>query len=491
LYYFANFDILSFARLKKNAANGFCPFFEKALRIPSSAKKKAGEDRMEKRIDLTQGVIWKGLMTYFFPILLGAFFQQLYNTVDAVVVGNFVGKEALAAVGGSASQIINLMVEFFIGLSSGATVVIAQYFGAKNASGLHTALQTTVAFALITGAGITVVGIVISGPMMLLMDTPDDIMTFSTQYVRIIFAGILPSMLYNMGGGILRALGDSRRPLYYLIVCCVTNILLDLLFVAVFKWEVIGAALATILSQAVSAVLVMRALSRLDDSYRFRYQEVAVNRPELAHILRIGLPSGVQASMYSISNLLIQTSVNSLGTDTVAAWTACSKADSLFWMIMNAFGVTILTFVGQNIGAGNKERAHQGVKTCFKITMTTALVLSTLLFFEGKILLTVFSSDLEVLEIGFRAMRHLVPFYFTWVFVEVLSSALRGSGNAFAPMVITILGICVLRVIWVYAAIPLNPCIEMICYSYGLTWSVTGAAFLVYYYKVGRSRFFT
>lgn len=452
-------------------------------------RKKAGENETEKRIDLTQGVIWKGLMAYFFPILLGAFFQQLYNTVDAVVVGNFVGKEALAAVGGSSAQIVSLLVEFFVGLSSGATVVIAQYFGAKNAGGLHMAIQTTVAFALISGAGITVVGIVISKPMMLLMDTPADILAYSTQYVQIIFAGILPSMLYNMGSGILRALGDSRRPLYYLIVCCVANILLDLLFVAVFKWEVMGAALATILSQAVSAVLVMRALARLDDSYRFRYKEIAVDRTELGHILRIGLPSGIQASMYSISNLLIQTSVNGLGTDTVAAWTACSKADSLFWMIMNAFGVTILTFVGQNIGAGNKERAHQGIKVCFKITMTTALVLSTVLFFEGEVLLTVFSSDPAVIEIGFRAMRHLVPFYFTWVFIEILSGALRGSGNAFAPMVITMLGICVLRVIWVYTAIPLNPCIEMVCYSYGLTWSVTGAAFLIYYYKIGRARF--
>lgn len=444
---------------------------------------------MKKRLDLTEGTIWKGLMAYFFPILLGAFFQQLYNTADAIIVGNFVGKEALAAVGGSSSQIINLMVEFFIGLSSGATVVIAQYFGAKNAKSLHTAIQTTVAFALISGAGITVVGIAVSRPMMLLMDTPAETMTFSTQYVQIIFAGMLPSMLYNMGSGILRALGDSRRPLYYLIVCCITNILLDLLFVAVFAWEVVGAALATILAQAVSAILVVRALGRLDDSYRFRYKEVAVDRAELKHILRIGLPSGVQASMYSISNLLIQTSVNDLGTNTVAAWTACSKADSLFWMIMNAFGVTILTFVGQNIGAGKRERAHQGVKVCFGITMTTALVLSTVLFFEGKILLTIFSSDSAVIEIGFRAMRHLVPFYFTWVFVEILSSALRGSGNAFAPMVITVLGICVLRVIWVYTAIPLNPCIEMICYSYGLTWSVTGAAFLIYYYKIGRSRF--
>ena len=446
---------------------------------------------MGKRLDLTEGVIWKGLMTYFFPILFGAFFQQLYNTVDAIVVGNFVGKEALAAVGGSSAQIISLMVEFFVGLSSGATVVIAQYFGAKNAHNLHIAIQTTVAFALISGAGITVAGIAISKPMMVWMDTPAEVMTYSTQYVQIIFAGILPSMLYNMGSGILRALGDSRRPLYYLIVCCVSNIVLDLLFVAVFHWAVAGAAFATILSQALSAVLVMRALGRLDDSYRFRYREIAVNGAELRHILRIGLPSGIQASMYSISNLLIQTSVNSLGTDTVAGWTACGKADSLFWMIMNAFGVTILTFVGQNIGAGKRERAHQGIKVCFKITMTTALALSMLTFFNGKILLGIFSSDPAVIEIGFRAMRHLVPFYFMWVFIEIFSGALRGSGNALVPMVITVLGICVLRIVWVYTAVPLNPSIEMIAYSYGLTWSVTGVAFLIYYLRIGRPRIFS
>ena len=276
---------------------------------------------------ITEGVIWKQLLLFFFPILFGTFFQQLYNTTDAVIVGNFVGKEALASVGGPSATIINLLVGFFVGLSSGATVIISHYYGAKDERRVGDAVHTAIALSLAGGAIVMAIGIAISRICLEAMHTPADILELSLAYMRIYFAGTIPSMVYNMGAGILRAVGDSKRPLYFLIASCFLNIILDLLFVVALHLGVMGVAIATVLSQTISALMTVIALLRTQDCYALVLSKIRFHRQLFWNIIRIGLPAGTQSAMYAISNLLIQSSINSFGTDTVAAWTAYGKLD--------------------------------------------------------------------------------------------------------------------------------------------------------------------
>ena len=307
----------------------------------------------EKTVNqITEGIIWKQLLYFFFPILLGTFFQQLYNTADAMVVGRFVGKEALACVGGSSSQIINLIVGFFVGLSSGAAVIIAQYYGARDEKNLQDTLHTAIAFSIVGSFVISILGIVLSPIILRLMNTPEYLMADSLLYLRFYFGGIIFIFIYNIGSGILRAVGDSKNPLYFLIFCCFCNIFLDLLLVMVFHMGVLGVALGTLISQALSSVLILRNLMQTKDIYRLELRKIRLHAAPLSMLLKIGLPSGLQSTMYNIANMVIQTALNSFGTDTMAAWTAFGKVDSFYWMISSAFGVAITTFVGQNYGAG-------------------------------------------------------------------------------------------------------------------------------------------
>ena len=325
--------------------------------------------------NLTEGVIWKQLLVYFFPILLGTFFQQLYNTIDAVVVGNFLGKEALAAVGGTTGTIINMLVGFFVGLSSGATVVISQYYGMREEQGVSRAVHTAIAMSIAGGVILMVLGLTCSRWALERMGTTADVIEGATDYMRIYFAGVVLNLLYNMGSGILRAIGDSRRPMIYLIVCCIINIILDVAFV-LMGMGVAGAALATIIAQGVSAALVIRALMRTNECYKFMWKRLRLDLELLKRILVIGFPAGVQSTLYSVSNIIIQSNINALGTDTMAAWTAFGKVDSIFWMIMSAFGVSIMTFVGQNWGARKPDRVRRSVITCLAMATGTTLLLS-------------------------------------------------------------------------------------------------------------------
>ena len=351
----------------------------------------------EKTVNqITEGIIWKQLLYFFFPILLGTFFQQLYNTADAMVVGRFVGKEALACVGGSSSQIINLIVGFFVGLSSGATVIIAQYYGARDEKNLQDTLHTAIAFSIVGSFVISILGIVLSPIILRLMNTPEYLMADSLLYLRFYFGGIIFIFIYNIGSGILRAVGDSKNPLYFLIFCCFCNIFLDLLLVMVFHMGVLGVALGTLISQALSSVLILRNLMRTKDIYRLELRKIRLHAAPLSMLLKIGLPSGLQSTMYNIANMVIQTALNSFGTDTMAAWTAFGKVDSFYWMISSAFGVAITTFVGQNYGAGKIDRMKKSVRVCFCMDLATALTLSALMYlFLGKFLLSLFTTDAE------------------------------------------------------------------------------------------------
>ena len=297
------------------------------------------EQAQEKRLTedynrITHGVIWKELILYVLPLIFGTFFQQLYNTVDAVVVGRFVGKEALSAVGGTSGIVVNIFVGFFVGVSSGAGVVVAQQFGAGNEKNVSDAVHTSIAISILSGIVLTIVGLLIARPISVLMQTPADVLPGTVTYLSVYFIGMVPNLIYNMGSGILRATGDSKNPLYFLIITCILNIILDLLFVLVLHMGVLGVAIATILCQLVSAALVIFTLLRVKNACRLRPEKLRVNRKQLSRILAIGLPAGVQSLMYTLSNMIIQTAINSFGTDPVAAWTAYGKLDSLYWMLV-------------------------------------------------------------------------------------------------------------------------------------------------------------
>lgn len=439
------------------------------------------EASVQLRNQITEGVIWKQLLLFFFPILFGTFFQQLYNTVDAIIVGRFVGKEGLAAVGGSAAMIINLLVGFFVGLSSGATVIISQFYGARQQAKVSQAVHTAVAFSIAGGLVIMAIGLVSAPAALRAMGTPQETMEDSILYLRIYFMGLIGNLLYNMGAGILRAIGDSKRPLYFLIAGCLTNIVLDIVLVLFFKMGVAGAAWATIISQLVSAVLVVMTLLKTDDMYRLSLKDIRMNPNMLLRIIQIGLPAGLQSVMYSASNIIIQSSVNSLGTDIVAAWTAYGKIDVIYWTIINAFGISITTFVGQNFGAGKLDRVYKGVRVCLGISAGATIFLSTVLYGFGQYIYLLFTTDAGVIEKGVEILHFLVPTLITYVCIEILSGALRGIGDCWIPMVMTALGVCLLRVVWIVVAVPIYPDIKTICFSYPLTWTVTSVLFLIYY----------
>ena len=439
---------------------------------------------------IVNGSIFGQLLLFFFPILFGTFFQQLYNTADAMVVGRFVGKQALAAVGGSTSTLINLLVGFFIGLSSGATVVISQYYGAGKADKVHWAVHTSVAFSVVGGLVMMVVGIACAHPALVAMKTPDDVMGHSMIYLRIYFVGTVANLLYNMGAGILRAVGDSKRPLYFLIISCFVNIALDLFFVAYLKIGVAGAALATILSQCISAAMVMVCLMRTKDIYQLVWKAVRIDRRMLRRIVRIGFPAGMQSIMYNVSNVIIQTGVNTLGTDNVTAWATYGKVDGLFWMMISALGISATTFVGQNYGAGRMDRVRKGTSVCMGIGVLLTTIVGVVLYTGGYLLVDLFTEDAEVRRISMELVRFMVPTFITYIAIEVLSGTLRGVGDAWMPLVITGVGICAMRVLWIIVALPVRPHILTAAFSYPLTWTITSLAFVVYYYCFSRLRRF-
>ena len=447
--------------------------------------------RSAEKQTLTHGVIWKQLLLFFWPILIGTFFQQLYNTVDAVIVGNVVGKEALAAVGGTTGTLINLLVGFFIGLASGATVIISQYYGADDPERASKAVHTAAALCLVSGAALTVFGMLLSRTLLGFMSTPADVLTHALPYLRIVFAGMLPVMIYNIGTGMLRAVGDSRRPLLILIAACGTNIALDLVFIAGLRLGTAGAAIATVLSQTFAAALILRNLLTRRDCIRLTPSKLGFSRKQLAKILRIGLPAGFQSVMYSMSNAIIQAAINGFSTDVLAGWTAYGKVDGLYWMIVSAFGIAITTFVGQNWGAGERARARRAIRECFLMTGAVTLLLVVFLLRHGQILLRLFTANGDVLAQAMHVVRRMAPFYAAYIPIEILSGAMRGTGDTVIPTLMTLVGVCLLRVVWVLGIAPGFHSFDAVIASYPITWILTSILFIVYYFlrsPVGRRR---
>ena len=432
---------------------------------------------------ITDGVIWKQLLLFFFPILLGTFFQQLYNTADAIIVGQFVGKEALAAVGGATGVLINLLVGFFVGVSSGASVIIAQHYGAGKREDVSRAVHTAVALALLSGALLTVVGLVLSENILIWMSTPQEVMHYALPYLRIYFLGMIPQMIYNIGAGILRAVGDSRSPMVFLVAATMTNIVLDIVCVMGMHLGVAGAAIATVASQVMSAVLVALTLMRTRRDYRLDWRRISLHRRTLERIVHIGLPAGLQSVMYSLSNLIIQASVNGFGTDVMAAWTAYSKVDGLYWMMVSSFGVAITTFVGQNFGAHRYERLKKSVRICMGMCAGVTVVLSAVLVLFGRPLLSLFTTDAAVLDTGYGIICLIAPTYITYISIEILSGAMRGAGDSLVPTIMTLTGVCLLRVFWVMGVVPRAHELNVLLVSYPVTWVITSAMFIVYYMR--------
>lgn len=436
----------------------------------------------EKDNQIISGVIWKQLLIFFFPIAVGSIFQQFYNTVDAVIVGRFVGKEALASVGGSAAMVCSLVLGFFTGMSAGATVIISQFYGAGDQKNLHKSLHTAYALCVVLGVILMAGGWFASPWLLELMQTNEEIMADSVAYLRIYFMGILGLLIYNMGAAIMRAIGDSRRPLYYLIVCCIINIALDVVLVVVFGMGVAGVAVATAIAQLVSAVLVTRALMFEYEGLKLELREIRLDLSKLKVQLRIGMPSGLQAAMYGVSNIVIQAAVNSFGTDTVAAWAAYGKLDAIFWAICGAFGVAITTFTGQNYGAGKLDRVFQSLKICMGMAVVACGSIMVLLILFCRPLFGIFCDDAAVVDIGVYMLTTMMPSYILFVFIEVYSGALRGLSDVFVPAVITMAGVLFVRVPMMIFVIPAIPEVFVILLSYPISWAATLILLLPYFY---------
>ncbi len=434
-------------------------------------------------INRANTALWKQMLLFFLPILTGTFFQQLYNTVDAVVVGKFVGKEALAAVGGTSGTLINLLVGFFVGLAGGATVIIAQCYGASNKDGVSKAVHTGMALALTGGAVLSVVGVCVAGTALKWMGTPDDVYPLSHGYMVVYFLGMIPNLVYNIGAGILQAVGDSRRPLLFLIAACVTNIILDLIFVVGLRLGVVGAALATILSQTVAACLVLYVLLRTDGPHRLVLKKIKFHGKTLLRIVQIGIPSGIQSSMYAISNVLIQSCVNSFGTDVMAAYTAFSKLDALNWMASGAFGTTVATFAGQFFGAGDQEKMKQTVKIGFVMNAIFAGALCLVMQLWGENMLHLFLDDEITVGHGVQMIRLVSIGYLLFIPCEICSAVCRSAGDTLRPMLMTATGICGFRILWIYTAVAAWHRTEVLFICFPLSWILTGGMLLIYYFR--------
>lgn len=431
---------------------------------------------------ITEGVIWKQLLIFFFPILVGTLFQQLYNTVDTIIVGRFVGTHALAAVGASGS-LISFINNFFLGLSSGATVVLAQFYGARDKQGVEDAVHTGITFAVLSGLAVTAIGLGAAMDLLHLMDTPETCIEDAALYTRLYFLGAVASMVYNMGSGILRAMGDSKRPMIFLIVSCGINIVMDLLCVVTLDMGVAGAAIATVLSQTVSAILVLVTLKKLPGEGRLRLRKLRLKGKLLGHILSVGVPAGLQFAMFDLSNLIVQSSINSFGDTVVAAWTAYGKTDALTWMISGAFGVAVTTFVGQNFGAQKYRRIRQSVWICLGMSVGAVGVLSVLLLRFREPILGIYTTDRAVIEAASQLMLQIVAFNAVFMPVEVFSGTMRGTGYSLIPTLITCSCVCVFRAIWVLLVVSRWHSIEMLALAYPISWILSASLFFITYLR--------
>lgn len=431
---------------------------------------------------MTEGSIYKKIIKFALPIFCGNLFQQLYNVVDSLIVGNFVGKEALAAIS-STGSLIFLLVGLVSGVFSGAGVVVSRYFGAGNKEQVQRAIHTTVCFGLIAGVGLTILGSFLAPQILKLMGTPESIFPNAVLYVRIYFAGILTIVMYNTASGIFQAVGDSKRPLYFLIISAITNVFLDLLFVVVFKMGIGGAAIATVIAQAVSAILAFRHLICTQEVYKVSVKKITLHMDMLANILKLGIPSGVQNCVIALANIVVQSNINSFGAIAVAGCGAYSKIEGFAFIPITSFAMSMTVFIGQNLGAGEYDRAKKG--TYFGIAVSTILaeLIGIIFFIAAPRLIALFNSDAQVVQYGTLQARTIALFFLLLAFSHCMAGILRGAGKSIVPMIVMLTCWCVIRVIYVTIGTYFIPDIQVIFWAYPLTWSLSSIIFLIYYLK--------
>ena len=424
------------------------------------------------------------LILFALPLLIGNLFQQLYNTVDSIVVGNFVSKTALAAVG-STDNIINTIIGFFSGLATGAGVVISHSFGSGDKKALHRAVHTTITLTFVLSIFFTIAGLLLAPLFLKLMATPEDVLPEASAYLRIYFAGVSGLMIYNMGSGILRAVGDSRRPLYILILCAVTNIVLDLAFVVYLGAGVEGVAYATIISQWISAILVLVILTKEQSDYRLVWKDLRIDKRTTLSILRIGFPAGLQMAITSFSNVFVQSYINRFGSSCMAGWTTYGKLDKFCLLPIQSLGLSITTFVGQNLGAKKMERARKGTAYAVILSIGAALVLMMPVMAAAPMLAALFTKDPEVIAYGVRFIRLMMPFYVAISFNQILGNALRGAGNSVVPMILMMSSFIVFRQIYLFAISHIYNTITSVALGYPFGWILCSVLLLIYYGKMG------
>ncbi len=437
---------------------------------------------MKMQKTMTEGPIWKNILYFSIPLILGNLFQQFYNTVDSIIVGNYIGSEALAAVGSSGS-IINLLVGFCIGASAGAGVVISQFFGARDKEGVRKAVHTTVAIAICAGAVVSVAGIFFSPLILRAMGTPQEVFSQAVSYLKIFFGGMVFSVIYNMSAGILNAVGNSKRSLMYLVIAAVSNIFLDLLFVVVFHMGVVGVALATDISQFLSCVFIIAFLVRSQDIYRLKIRDIRFYDNLLGKILRIGLPTGVQNIVISLSNVVVQSSVNSFGAVAMAGFAAYVKIDGFNILPVLSFSMAATTFTGQNVGAGNYGRVKRGMYVSVAMGVCYTIVTGILLMLFAPQVIGVFTNKAEVVEYGVYILKFFCPYYWMLGILQVLAGTIRGTGKTLQAMFVFLFSMCIFRVIWIWIALKAAHELSCVMIVYPVSWLVGMAMILVYVWR--------
>lgn len=434
------------------------------------------------KASLTEGPVFKGLLFFSIPLLLSNLFQQLYNSVDSLVVGNFAGDLALAAVG-STGSLINLLIGFFMGISTGANILYAMHYGAGDHQGLKKLINSALLLSIFCGIFISVLGVIFAEQMLIWMDTPADVLPLSTTYLRIFLGGTVIMLVYNVGAGMIRAEGDSTRPLAYLMIGGVVNLILDLLFVGLFDMGAAGAAWATVLAQLVSAVLTVIRLTRLNEAYRLRIFKMRMDGLTTWDLTRISVPCGLQGSMFAISNLLVQTKINGFGSIAMAGITAYSKIDGFIYMPLMAISLAVSTYVGQNIGAGKYDRVQKGIKTCLIMGFVAAIFLGGSVMLLGEHVVGLFTKTPEAQAYAMQQMRYMAPFVWVFIFSDIFGGAIRGAGSTVPVTIISALSICVFRILWLTFILPLNNDIRMLFLCYPVSWTISSIATTVYYFK--------
>ena len=429
---------------------------------------------------MTEGTIWKHLLFFALPLIAGSVFQQMYNMVDSIVVGNFVGKEALAAVG-SVNPIIFALIGFFSGFATGAGVVISQYYGAGDEENVSNTVQTTVALSFILCVILSIAGVLVTDPLLRIMGSPDDVISLSSEYLKIYFAGLSGLLIYNMASGILRAVGDSRHPLYFVIFSACVNTVLDLVFVIVFHWGVAGAAWATVIAQALSAVLELWILTRTQGCYRIIWSRIKVHTNIMRKILKVGMPSAIQMTITAISNVFVQSYINAFDSSVMAAWSAYLKLDAFMMLPMMNIGLSATTFVGQNVGAGKISRAKQGTKTAFLQAEAITIVVMIILMVFAPQLVRLFTPNEEVIQYGTFLIRLMSPFYVTCCVNQVFSGSLRGAGDTRAPMIIMLMSFVVFRQIYLFIVSRTLGTLTWVALGYPAGWIICSVTTFIYY----------